>query len=148
MCREEPLNLVEPVQAGEVHGNPPVADLVGMGQRVMRDGAPQTHLVELGLGRAGAGLNIPQALPEGQLGKGQTGELILTGEARGLVVAIAPIDTLADLAVMGNEVHQLSEDRSAYLHGLAPLMKMREYGPRRVCRGNASALPTFVLLYG
>ena len=50
-------------------------------------------------------------------------------------ITVAAVDALAEL-VRGDEVHQLGEDRPADVHGPAPLVTMREYGPRRVVRSN------------
>ncbi len=125
--RDQPL--------GEVGVDLPIAHLVGMGERVAGDPGAESHVVELGLGDPEAGLNIPQALPEGQLGKRHAEELVPAGEALDLVVAVVAVDALAEL-VRGDEVHQLGEDRPADVHGPAPLGKMRESGPRRVVRSN------------
>ncbi len=119
----------------EVGVDPPVAHLVGMGEGVARDHAPEPHVVELGLGHPQAGLNISQALPERELGKGQAEELIPAGEGLDLVLALVPLHADAEL-VRGDAVHQLGEDRPATVHGPAPLAKMREYGPRQVDYSN------------
>jgi hypothetical protein len=126
-CRDQPLS--------EVGVDLPVAHLVGMGERVAGDRAAEPHVVELGLGDPQAGLNIPQALPEGQLGKGHAEELVPAREALDLVVSLVAVDALAEL-VRGNEVHQLGEDRFASVHGPSPPSKMREYGPWRLAISN------------
>jgi hypothetical protein len=120
---------------GEVGVDPPVPRLVGMGQGVARDHAPEAHVVQLGLGHPEAGLDIPQALPERELGERQAEELIPAGEGLDLVVTVVPLHTDAEL-VGGHEVHQLGKDRPATVHGPPPLAQRREYGPWAVARSN------------
>lgn len=72
---------------GKVGVDPPVAHLVGMGQRVAGDDAPEAQVVELGLSHPEAGLDIPEALPVRELGEGQAEEPILAGEGFDLVLA-------------------------------------------------------------
>lgn len=59
----------------------PVAFLVGIGQRGTADGGAQTHVVELGRLRLETGLDVAQALPIGQRGKGYAA--VLFGAAQG-----------------------------------------------------------------
>jgi hypothetical protein len=106
-----------------------------MGERVAGHRAAEPHVVELGLGYAEAGLNIPQTLPEGQLGKRQAEELIPAGEALDLVVPLVAVHALAEL-VRGHEGHQLGEDRPAGVHRPSSRAKMREYGLQRVAGSN------------
>ena len=120
---------------GEVGGDPPVPGLVGMGQRVPRDHAPEAHVVQLGLGHPETGLDVAQALPVRELGKGQAEELIPAGEGLDLVVALVPLHADAEV-VRGDEIHQLGEDRATSVHGRAPLAQRCEYGPRPVAGSN------------
>jgi hypothetical protein len=120
---------------GEVGSDPPVADLVGMGQGVPRDHAPEAHVVQLGLGHAETGLDVAQALPVRELGEGQAEELVPAGEGLHLVVTVVPRHADAEI-VRRHEVYQLGEDRAAGVHGRAPLAQRREYGPQRVGGSN------------
>ena len=126
-CRNHPL--------GEVGVDPPVAHLFGMGQGVAGDHAPEAHVVKLGRSHAEPGLDVPQALPEGQLGKRQAEKLVPAGEGLDLVAALVAVHAHTEL-VRGDEVHPLGEDRPATVHGSTPLAKMREYGPSQVAGSN------------
>jgi hypothetical protein len=114
---------------GEIGIDPPVPHLVGMGQGVAGDHTPEAHVVELGLSHAEAGLNVSQALPEGELGEGQAEELIPAREGLDLVVAPVAVHAGAEF-VGGDKVHQLGKDRATDVHRRAPLVQKREYGPR------------------
>ncbi len=91
---------------GEVGEDSPVADLVGVGQRVAGDRVPEAHVVEFGLGQAEARLDVPQTLPVGELGVRQTEELVPAREALDLVVSLVTVQALAEL-VRRDEVQQL-----------------------------------------
>lgn len=125
---------------GEVGSDPPVAQLVGMSQGVAGDRAPEPHVVELGLGHAEAGLDVPQTLPVSELGEGQAEELVPAREALDLVLPLVVLPLLAVHAaadlVRGHEVHQLAEDRPTSVHESSPRAKMRAYGPRRLAGSN------------
>ena len=112
---------------GEVGVDAPVSHLVGMSQRVAGDFATDAHVVELLVGRAQAGLDVPQALPVGQLGEGHAQILVPAGEALDLVVAVVSLDAGAKL-VCRQEVHQLREDRPSGVHPPSPDTGMRKYG--------------------
>ena len=101
---------------GKFGVNTPVARLVGIGQRRAFDLLPQAHVVELGRLRRKADFDVAQALAVRQLRKGHHAELI--GACHGLYVAIAIVaidDAMEGLP--GEEVHQLSEQRLADVHG-------------------------------
>lgn len=83
--------------------------------------------IELGLRRTQTCLDVSQAFPEGQLGKGHAQILIPTGEAFDLVVAVVSIDALAKF-VHRKEIHQLREDRLALDHWPSPRAWMPKYG--------------------
>ena len=65
---------------GEVAVNAPVANLVGVGQRVARNLPPETHVIEFGLLGAQTGFDIAQAAAIGELSEQETKELIPTRE--------------------------------------------------------------------
>ena len=109
--------------AGEVGVDAPVASLVGLGQRVARDLAPEAHVVQLavlgaqaGLDVAQAGLDVAQARPGGQLGERHAAELVLTAEASDAPVTVVAFDA-APKGVHRQVIHDLREDQFAGVHG-------------------------------
>ena len=60
----------------------PLAFGVGVGQRVAGDGAAKTHVVEPRLDGAQTDFDIVQTLAGGELGEGQTQELVETANGR------------------------------------------------------------------
>ncbi len=103
----------------EVAVNAPVANLVGVRQRVARNSSPQTHVIEFGGLGAETGFDIPQAAAIGQLSEQQTKELIPTREIFDVTIALVAID--ADLELVGrNEIQKLRKNGSAKIHQLSP----------------------------
>ncbi len=85
------------------------------------------HVAALLVGRAQTGLDIPQALPAGQLGEGHAQVLVPAGEVLDLVVAVVALDAGAK-RVGRQEVHKLREDRPSGVHPPSPSARMRKYG--------------------
>ncbi len=100
---------------GEVSVDPPVVRLVGIGESGARNLAAKTHVVELGLHRTQAGLDVAQAFAVGQLGERQTKKLIPARKAAQFV--IAAIASYAFTEFVARElIHQLCEDGPAKVH--------------------------------
>ncbi len=101
---------------GEVGVEAPVPSLVGLGQRVARDRAPEAHGVGLaGLG-APAGLEVTPAFPGGQLGERHAAERVLTAEAPDAPMTVVAFDT-APKGGHRQGIHALREDPFASVHG-------------------------------
>ena len=101
---------------GEVGKDAPVPLLVRIGQGRTGDGATNPQVVEFGGNGAEAGLDIPQALPAGQLGKGHAQKLVQVGEGpRGTTIRI-PSRASTEVP-QGQQVHDLSEHQPACMHG-------------------------------
>ena len=93
----------------EIGVDAPVADLVGVSQRVARDPAPESHVVELGRPGTKIGLYVAKALPIGQQGEGQAEELGQTGEAFHFVMAAIAGHAFSELGKQ-QEIHDLGKD--------------------------------------
>src|SRR2546429_58275 len=83
----------------EIGVDPPVAVLVGVGQRVARNLSPETHMIELGLLSAKTSFDIAEAFAIGELSKSQTEELIPAGEIFDVAIALVALD--ANLKLVG-----------------------------------------------
>ena len=97
-----------------------IARVVRIDQRAPGHGSPDAHVIEPGLHRAEAGLDVAQALAVGQVGEGQTDEQVETREATDLVVALLATPAATELG-QRQEIHHMREDRSADMHG--PLLR-------------------------
>lgn len=102
---------------GQLLVDAPVPVLVGLGQGVAGDVTANAQMVQLAAGRAQAQFDVAQALPPGQLGKGQAEELIPAGERADAVVALIAGDAAGE-QVVRDMVHQLGEYGAAFVHGL------------------------------
>jgi len=103
----------------EVAINAPVANLVGMRQRVARNLPPETDVVKFGLLGAKASFDIAQAAAIGELSKQEAKELIPTREVFDVTIALIAIDTKLKL-VSREEIQELRENTAAKIHGLPP----------------------------
>lgn len=70
-------------------------------------------------GRAQADLDIAQALAVGELGEGQTQELVKTGEGLDVAIAVVALDVTPE-GFHGQMVHDLRKDKLAGGHGDFP----------------------------
>lgn len=104
---------------GKVPVDAPVADSVGVSQGVARDLSPETHVIELGLLSAKTSFDVAQAAAISQLGEHQAKELIPTGEALDVPIALVAIDANLKL-VSRDEFQKLRENTSAKIHLLPP----------------------------
>jgi len=80
---------------GEVGVDAPVPDLVGIGQGIAGNVPTDTHMVELVSRSSEACLDIPQALPIGELCEGHAEKLVPVGEALDLVIAVVSNNAFA-----------------------------------------------------
>jgi len=112
---------------GKIGIDPPVPYLICIGQSVPLYLAPDAQVIQLGLCCPQACLDIPQAFPVGQLGKGHAEELVPAGENLYLVVSIVAFYALPKF-VHGNKVHQLGEYGSTRVHQPSPSARMQKYG--------------------
>jgi len=74
-------------------------------------------VIEFGLHRAETGLDVSQALTEGQLSECHAKILIETGERFDFVIAVVALHALMKI-VAWQEVHELRKDRSSGVHWL------------------------------
>jgi hypothetical protein len=114
-------------QVRKVCVNTPVARLIRIGQGVARNCTAKAHMIKLGWSQSKAGLDISQAFAVGKLSKSHCKELIPTGEALDLLIAVVSRDAFSKL-VGWNKVHQLSKNRFPGIHPLSPLEISGEYG--------------------
>jgi len=99
----------------EIGINAPVASFVGVGQRVPRNVASNSHVIKSIPHRTQTGADVAKAFPESQLSEGHIQELIKTGEAFYLVIAPVSVDAFAEF-VKGQEIHDLGENRCGSIH--------------------------------
>lgn len=110
----------------EIGVDTPVAMLVGVGQGIARDLAPEVQVIKLGLLGAQTGFDIAETLAVGELTKSQTKELIPAGEFFDVAIALVSID--ANLKLVGREkVHELRQNGSAKIH----LLPRKQAGKRQ-----------------
>src|SRR5512139_1302567 len=77
--------------------NSPISDLVGMSQRIARDVASETHVIEFPLSRAQTSFDVPETFPIGQLSESHAEKLVPTREVFDLVVAVVTLNTFLKL---------------------------------------------------
>ena len=104
---------------GEVGVDAPIAHGVGIGQRVARHRRAHAEVVELGLLRAQARLDVAQALAKGQLRERHAQELIQAGERLDLAVALVTPDAPAK-GRQWQMLHHLCEHQLPLIHRLPP----------------------------
>jgi hypothetical protein len=103
----------------EVAVNAPVANLVGMRQRVARNLPPEAPMVKLGLLGAKTRFDGAQAAAIRELREQQAKELIPTREVLDVTIALVTID--ANLKLVGRkEIQKLRENTAAKIHLLPP----------------------------
>ncbi len=90
-------------------------ELIGIGQRAMRNGRAKAQVIELVVARAQADFNVGQAVSVSQLREGHGKELIPTGEVTNAVVTLVAIDASAKLLGV-NPLHDLRENRLCGAH--------------------------------
>jgi len=115
----------------EVGIDPPVTHLVGMGQVVAGDRAADAHVIEPIFHRSQAGHDIAETSPVGQLGKGQTEELIETRKSLDLVVSSITPHAFSEF-VHRQKGHDLGEDGRRSVHrSLLGVQKSADYTKSR-----------------
>jgi hypothetical protein len=108
----------------EIGEDAPVVRFVGIGQGGARDSAAKTHVIELALHRAQTGFDVTEALPKGQLGKGETKKLIEAGKSSEFVVAAVALNALVEL-VRRDVIDELGEDHASGMHGSLSIQAAR-----------------------
>ena len=61
---------------GKVGVDSPISDLIGMSQRIARNVASETHVIEFPLSRAQTSFDVPETFPIGQLSESHAEKLI------------------------------------------------------------------------
>lgn len=102
-------------ELGELRIYPPVSALVGICERAPLHRAPYSHMVELSPCCVEAGLDIPEALPVGQLGKRHAIVLIEAAETPDTSIPFVLVDALLKL-IEREEFHDLGENCFAAVH--------------------------------
>ena len=100
---------------GEVRVDPPVARLVGVGQRRAGNSTAKPQRVELAVRRTKACREVPQTFPVGPRRKRPGEPRIPTGKPPPLVIAFLAGNALVKF-VRRKVIHQLHEDRAASIH--------------------------------
>ena len=101
--------------SGKVGVDPPVPCFVGMAQRITRDDAAHTAMVEFLPERTETRFDIPETFSEGNLGKCQGNELSVTRELFDVTISLIPLDAPAEFRHR-EKIHELSEDSFACVH--------------------------------
>jgi hypothetical protein len=89
--------------------------------------APNARVVELGLHRLEAGLDVSQAVAIGELSEDHRKKLVPAGEGSYSIVASVAVDTLVEL-VLRDPVEELREHGSSDMH--RPILSLAE--PRKL----------------
>jgi len=93
----------------EIGKDAPVATLVGVRQRVARDGTAQAHVIKLGALGAQTGFDVAPTFAARELRKSQTEKLIEAGKALNLAVASVTLHATAK-SLPREEVHDLRKN--------------------------------------
>ena len=75
----------------------PISDLVGMSERIARNVASKTHVIEFPLSRAQTSFDVPEAFPIGQLSESHAEKLVPARKVFDLVVAVVTLNTFLKL---------------------------------------------------
>jgi len=90
----------------EVGINPPVPFFVCLGNGAPRYSTSDAEMIKFLPAGTEAGLNIPEALPVGQLREGHTKILIHTGETACVIITVVPVNAFAEF-IHRNILHDL-----------------------------------------
>ena len=101
---------------GQLRVDPPVAPLVGIGQRRAAHRIAKAHGIEFRRLRRQAGLDIAQTFPVGQLGERHGPIMLGAGQCPYPLVSAIPRDNPREGAPR-QKIHELSEKRLANVHG-------------------------------
>lgn len=93
----------------------PVARFVGVQQRVARDAAVKTHVIQVRLLQAQTGFDVAQTFAPSELREAETEKLIRKGETLDVVIASVALDTPAKLR-QREKIHHLRKDRATRLY--------------------------------
>lgn len=103
----------------EIGVDAPVANCIGIGERVARHRRANAEVIQLGLLRSQTGFDIAQTFSEGQLRKGHAKKLIQARKRFYFVfAAVARHDSAKRM--QREMLHELRENQLARVHGLAP----------------------------
>jgi len=100
---------------GKIGIDPPVASFIGMSQGIAGNLSAKSHVIKPAFHGSEAGLDIAKTFAKGQLGKGQTEELIEARKAFDLVVSAIPPNTFSKF-VKREEIHNLGKDGRWGIH--------------------------------
>ena len=109
----------------ELGVDPPVASLIGHGQRGARDRRPDAHVVELLGTCAQAGFNVAQALSIAELRERHHQKVIPTPEVADALVSAVPLHAALKRA-MRRPPHDLCKERLPMVHRPLPCLRSRE----------------------
>ena len=101
--------------SGKIGIDAPVAMLVRVGQGAAGDPAAEAAMIKPAGDRSEADFDVAQALSEGQLGEGETQELVPTRKALDLIMTAVARHAAIEL-MSGDKIHELREDRTACVH--------------------------------
>ena len=118
LVRIEPGRLGDQ-DSGKVAEDPPIPLLVGLGQGAFGHGAPDARVIEFGTNGFEARFDVPQAFAIGQLGKAHDLELSIAAQPADVLVPAVAGNALVEF-IPRNEIHQLAEHGSSFLHGSPP----------------------------
>lgn len=99
----------------EVGVDAPVANRIGIGQRIARHRTAKAHMVELGGLTAQTGFDIAQTLAIGQLRERHAQKLVETSEVFDLVLSVVASDTSAESG-QRQVRHHLRKNKFAHVH--------------------------------
>jgi len=119
----------------EVGIDSPVSRCIGVGQSVARYNGPNPEVVKLVALRSKASLDVPQALPIGQLSEGHTEKLIETRERLDLVFPIVP-GNASTKRRQWKMLRQLCENQSSLVHSATPRSQSSERDRTGDCSSN------------
>ena len=100
---------------GEIGIDSPVAVLVGFGQGIACDRSTNANVIQFGFHGVQTDLDVAQAGPVSQLGKGHTQELIEARELAGAIVASVFAHAAVEIA-LGQEGHELGKQKRPGVH--------------------------------
>jgi hypothetical protein len=100
---------------GKISIDSPVASFIGMSQGIAGNLPAKSHVIKPAFHSPEAGLDIAKTFAIGQLGEGQTEELIVTRKAFDLVVSTIPANTFSKL-VKWEKIHNLGKNGRRGIH--------------------------------
>ena len=102
-------------EGGQIGVDSPVAQFVGVGQRASRNAAANADVIKFFADGPERQLDVAETFAVGQLGESHAPELVATEELTNAMIAGVSLDASVEL-MSRNEVQQLRENRSAFVH--------------------------------